>query len=102
MKANTERTTIIRLILLFSLFTPFGILIGILIDNSNYLIISIFIGVSAGTFIYISTSNIIVEEFSFTVHRYTKFILYLLGGIVIASVVTLIKINVDTTPFRIR
>ena len=98
MKANTERTTIIRLILLFSLFTPFGVLIGLLLDESNYLIISIFMGISTGTFIYIATSDIIVEEFSFTMHRYTKFFLYVLGGLFIASLVASIKLHEDS-PF---
>jgi len=98
MKANTEKTTIVRLILLFSLFTPFGILIGFLLDHQNYLIISIFMGMSAGTFMYISTSDIIVEEFSFTQHRYTKFFLYVLGGVFIASLIASIKLHEDS-PF---
>jgi solute carrier family 39 (zinc transporter), member 1/2/3 len=47
-------------------------------------------GVSAGTFIYISTVEIIVEEFSFTAHKYKKF-LFLNFGIVLMSLVWVIE-----------
>ncbi len=92
-KADVERKTLIRLILLFSVFTPFGIFVGIELDNQNGLIISTFMAISTGTFIFISTSSIIVEEFSFTIHRYTKFFLYVLGGIFMACLIASIKLN---------
>ena len=85
--------------ILYSLFTPFGILIGILLNDASYLIVSILIGISAGTFMYISTSDIIVEEFSFTIYRYTKYLLYVIGGVFIASLISVIKIN-ETSPFK--
>ena len=36
-----------------------------------------------GNFFYVSTSEIIVEEFAVKNYKYTKFITYLLGGILI-------------------
>lgn len=82
-KTNTQDKTYFKLILLFSFFTPLGILFGILIANSSELIEAIFLGLSGGTFIYISCSEIIVEEFSVTKYKYTKFILFLTGAIFI-------------------
>lgn len=84
-KAETEIKTFIRLILLFSLFCPFGIVLGYLL-SSNLLANSIFLSFSAGTFIYVSASVVIVEEFTLTKRRYTKFLCYLIGGLATAGI----------------
>ena len=47
----------------FSLVAPLGIFIGALIESS-ILLTAIFFSLSAGTFLYIATTEIIVEEFS--------------------------------------
>jgi zinc transporter ZupT len=83
-KAHTEWWLFIRMILLFSIFTPIGIFIGLFIVNVSPLVQGIFFGLSSGTFIYISTSEMIVEEFAITRYRFQKYFVYLCGGILVA------------------
>lgn len=73
--------------MLFSLFTPFGIMIGYFL--TNLLARSIFLGIASGTFLYVSTSVVIVEEFAITKYRYGKFFCYVFGGILTAGIKTL-------------
>ena len=69
------------MMLLFSSFTPVGILFGMFLLESSALVEGFFLAVSAGTFLYISASEVIVEEFSITKYKYEKFILFLSGAI---------------------
>lgn len=64
---------------IFSFATPVGMAVGMALKNVNALWQSILFGVSAGTFIYISTTEIIVEEFSVTRYKWAKFFSYLVG-----------------------
>lgn len=66
---------------LFSIFTPIGIFAGMILLEKSALIEGIFLAISAGTFLYISASEVIVEEFSITKYRYEKFLLFLTGAI---------------------
>jgi len=54
----------ILLVAFFSVVTPVGTAIGMGIKNSNDFVEIFFNAISAGTFIYIGASEIIVEEFS--------------------------------------
>jgi zinc transporter ZupT len=83
-KSNTEKDTYVRMIILFSFFTPMGILIGILLYGTSPIIQGCFLAFSSGTFLYISASEVIVEEFAVTKYRYQKYFLYLCGGIMVA------------------
>lgn len=74
------------LMIIFALSTPIGIAIGIIFSSSNQLVTCIMMGISAGTFIYISSAEIIVEEFSVTRHKKKKFVFYLLGFALMISV----------------
>lgn len=47
-----------------SIFTPLGILLGMLLFSINNNIAGICKALSAGSFLYISCAEIIVEEFS--------------------------------------
>jgi zinc transporter 1/2/3 len=80
-KANTDNWSIVKFICLFSIFTPVGIVIGMILVGKNSLIVGIFLSLAAGTFIYVSASEVIVEEFSVTRYKYQKYVLYLLGGL---------------------
>ena len=82
-KSGTDKGTFIRMILLFALFTPFGIVIGLIFSGTSFLIQGILLSVSAGTFLYVSASEVIVEEFAITKYRYQKYLYYLLGGILV-------------------
>ena len=83
-KSGTEKGTFIKMIVLFSLFTPFGILIGLIFSGAGALIQGILLSISGGTFIYVSASEVIVEEFSISKYKYWKYIFYLLAGILVA------------------
>jgi zinc transporter 1/2/3 len=82
-KSGTAKSSYIRMICLFSIFTPFGIILGLLVLGGDPLTQGIFLAISAGTFIYISASEVIVEEFAITKYRYQKYFLYLCGGILV-------------------
>jgi zinc transporter 1/2/3 len=82
-KSGTERNIFIKMIVIFSLFSPSGIIIGILFSSAGYLIEGILLSVSGGTFLYVSASEVIVEEFAITKYNYKKYAFYLLGGILV-------------------
>jgi len=82
-RSSTDTSSHIRMITLFAIFTPLGITLGIFVLGADALTQGIFLAISAGTFIYISASEVIVEEFAITKYRYQKFFLYLCGGILV-------------------
>ena len=82
-KSGTERNIFIKMIVIFSLFSPSGIIIGILFSSAGYLIEGILLSVSGGTFLYVSASEVIVEEFAITKYKYKKYAFYILGGILV-------------------
>ncbi len=73
------------MILLFSIFTPLGIIIGMILESKNTLLTGIFLGLSGGTFLYVSASEVIVEEFTISRNKFTEYILFLIGAIFIAA-----------------
>lgn len=92
-KSNTNKGTFIRMIILFAIFTPTGILIGMLLSGGDKFIQGVFLAISAGTFLYVSASEVIVEEFAITKYRYQKFTLYLLGGILVGVLAYIEALN---------
>lgn len=85
-KAGSESKPFIQMIVLFSLFTPCGVAFGIIADIFNKLVQSIFLGLSAGSFIYACTSVVIVEEFTITKYKYSKYICFMFGGALAAGI----------------
>ena len=67
-KSGTERNIFIKMIV---------------ISSAGYLIEGILLSVSGGTFLYVSASEVIVEEFAITKYKYKKYAFYLLGGILV-------------------
>lgn len=84
-KTNTEKSLFIKLLLLFSLFTPIGIVFGFIISGFPGWVEALFFSLSVGTFFYIALTEIVVEEFSVTKQRWIKYILYLVGGVMISG-----------------
>ena len=74
------------LVLIFCCFTPMGIAIGVAISSSDSKTSAVFHGLSAGTFMYIATTEIIVGEFNNRKARFWKFLAYLCGFGVMCSV----------------
>jgi zinc transporter ZupT len=84
-KSQTEIRTFIRFIILFSMFCPFGIVIGYFFGETVFMK-GLFLAISAGTFTYISCSVVIVEEFAITRHRYSKYSVFFLGGLLASGI----------------
>lgn len=78
-KSNIKKQRTIILISIFVLATPLGAVTGILFDDSSDKVKAILSAISAGTFVYISTVEIICEEFSGRGTKFGKFIMFLLG-----------------------
>jgi solute carrier family 39 (zinc transporter), member 1/2/3 len=91
--AIPDMRILIRFVLLFSLFTPFGIMIGTVFYTYASLVKSTFLALASGSFIYVSTSVIIIEEFTLTKYKYSKFFLFLLGGISTAGLIIVFDNN---------
>jgi zinc transporter 1/2/3 len=75
----------LKLIVLFSLFTPIGITLGILVNGQSPIVEGLFLALSTGTFIYVACSEVIVEEFAITKYKYIKYIVYILGAIFVGA-----------------
>ena len=59
----------VRMILIFALSTPIGIMIGWYLAETSALLSGIFMAIAAGTFVYISASEIVVEEFTMSKNK---------------------------------
>jgi zinc transporter 1/2/3 len=83
-KAQTEAKQALKMIVVFSGATPVGIALGmVLIMNSTGVVEGVFGALACGTFVYIALSEIIVEEFSITSYKVSKYFAYWVGiGIV--------------------
>lgn len=68
------------MIILFSVFTPIGILLGMILLEATPVLEGVFLSISAGTFLYISASEVIIEEFAITKYRYEKYFIFMFGG----------------------
>ena len=80
-----DRNFVFSMLLMFALFTPIGIILGMFLSESPPLVEVIFSTLAGGTFIYISLSEIIVEEFSKPDWKYLKLFLFFLGIMTIVS-----------------
>ena len=78
--AKIQNKIFIEMLAIFTIFTPLGILIGMYFSKSGLLIEGIMLSISSGTFVYVSTSEVIVEEFSSKGSKHLKYIFYLMGG----------------------
>ena len=70
----------VKFILLFASMTPIGIILGIIFAGTSDLIEGIFFAVSSGTFLYISASEVVIEEFSVSKYKKHKFLSFIIGA----------------------
>ena len=85
-KAGVSRTQLIIMVAIFAFIGPVGIAFGlILTTTASDLVEGIFLAISVGTFIYISCSEVLVEEFENPNNKFIKFCMFMLGGIFIAG-----------------
>ena len=71
---------------------PIGILFGILFEIDG-LTKGILLGCCVGLILYQTVTELIAQEFTFTEHRYTKFSIFIIVGIVVAGSTILSKIE---------
>ena len=86
-KSNIKFKNYLIIIIIFSLMSPIGILIGLLATLSESKIIeAIFLGITSGTFIYISICDVLFEEFieEEDDNKTVKFLFFIMGGIFIS------------------
>lgn len=79
------------LVILFSASTPLGVFIGILVSGDSAIVEIVFMSLAAGTFTYISCSEVIVEEFSVPKFKAIKMFMFILGAVFI----TLLTVYLD-------
>ena len=70
---------ILKLLLVFSSFTPVGVILGCLLESGSKVIEVLCSCLAAGSFLYISCSEVIVEEFSQKDYKGWKLLSYGLG-----------------------
>eukprot|EP01016_Furgasonia_blochmanni_P033035 TRINITY_DN3420_c0_g1_i22.p4 TRINITY_DN3420_c0_g1~~TRINITY_DN3420_c0_g1_i22.p4 ORF type:complete len:169 (-),score=32.82 TRINITY_DN3420_c0_g1_i22:277-783(-) len=83
-RGEVERSTAIKMILIFSSTGPLGVGIGWILSEGSDLISGIFMAISAGTFLYIAAAEIIVEEFSISKNKWLKFFFFIAGITIIS------------------
>ena len=85
-KAKFSKKFYYLIIILFAIIGPIAVGIGIVLsETTNELVEGIFLSISTGTFFYVSSSEVIIEEFSTPDKRYIKFFLYLFGCVLAAG-----------------
>jgi zinc transporter 1/2/3 len=90
-KKNVTTSELIKLITLFCMMTPIGIILGISVlhDPTNSLLAETVKAISSGTFIYIAIVEIILEEFENQRDKYWKFALVVAGSLVMCALAAL-------------
>lgn len=86
---ENKRTFVTMLLIIFASATPIGLIIGMLIMESPPLINIIFSSLAGGTFLYISASEVVVEEFSIPHNKWVKLAGFILGALIIAFVTSI-------------
>ena len=89
-KSRVEKSLFIKMILLFTIFCPIGIIIGMFFSEAGYLVKGIMLSLSGGTFIYVAASEVLVEEFESSKYKNAKFFWYMFGGL-LTFILTLIE-----------
>ncbi|EGR31297.1 zip zinc transporter family protein, putative [Ichthyophthirius multifiliis] len=78
-KANIDLKVASIMIIIQAVMNPIGVGIGWSLSNSGSLVMGIFMSISVGTFLYIATLEVLVEEFSDKRFRFEKFVFFLIA-----------------------
>ena len=89
LKSKIEASKIAKFIVIFSVMTPFGIVIGALLSHALdgtavEFSIAVFDALAAGTFLYIAIMDIFNEEFKEKQYTYLKLLFSVLGLLLMA------------------
>ena len=74
------------LVFCFSIASPIGIIVGMILGAQSDIYEIIFSSMAAGTFLYIACSEVIVEEFSLPGYRWLKLFAFLCGSALILGI----------------
>jgi len=88
-KSGMTFKEILQYMLIFSLATPIGTGLGIVLHGMSEIVNIIFMSLAGGTFIYVSCSELIVEEFSLPGNRWFKLLVFILGATLIGCLLLL-------------
>ena len=86
-KAEVKSIQFYIMIGIFASIGPIGMIIGLIITHmfSEEYIEGIFLAISTGTFIYVSCSEVLVEEFEKKDNKKLKFFAFMIGGLFISG-----------------
>ncbi len=84
-----EFKQVFKFLSIFASATPLGTVIGILLSGMSDIINIVFMSIAGGSFIYVSCSELIVEEFSLPGNRWLKLLAFLLGAALIGVLLTI-------------
>jgi len=100
-KNESRKNLSIRMIIIFSSTGPLGIGIGCALTQTSPIISAVFMSISAGllksldlkslnkmfigTFLYISASEVVVEEFSISKNKWLKLLFFMIGVAMISG-----------------
>jgi zinc transporter 1/2/3 len=78
-KFNVKKKQAYPLMIIFCSAGPIGVGAGWIMSSISPMVAAIFSAIAAGTFIFIASCEIIVEEFSVSKHKWLKLLFYLIG-----------------------
>lgn len=84
-KAGVDLTMSTIMIAIQAIMNPIGVAIGWMLSDQGNLVTGIFMSISAGTFVYIATLEVLVEEFNVKRYKILKFIFFLIAIAFISS-----------------
>lgn len=85
-KANTDLKMSTWMIIIQAVMNPVGIALGWLLSEAGPLTNGIFVAISAGTFVYIASVEVIVEEFNIDRNKWAKFTMFCFAILFICSI----------------
>lgn len=89
-KSFKDFKTVLKFIILYAFITPIGTTIGILLGaDTSPMIYMVFMSLACGTFIYVSCSELIVEEFSMPGNRWLKLLSFIIAAVIMGLLLLL-------------
>lgn len=76
-------TLVRRLMFTFSIASPLGVILGMILQNAGDIYNIVFSSLAAGTFVYIACTEVVVEQFSVPGNRFLKLFCFLIGATMI-------------------
>lgn len=88
-KSFPDFRELLKFIVLFAFATPVGTALGLVLSEAPEIVTIIFTSLAGGTFIYVSCSELTVEEFSLPGNRWFKLLAFIVGAVLIGCLLFL-------------